>query len=144
MEKDKIILEMIKTVHLIKREIDNTISKGSTREISVPQTHVISFVYDRGKETDVFQKDIEDAFELHRSSVSLMISNMEKNGLIRREPVKEDARLRKIVLTEEAMEYRQETMGLIAEANENIMQNITAEEKEALLQILMKMRQNLK
>ncbi len=144
METDKATLEMIKTVHLIKREIDNVISGGISRGISVPQAHVISFVYERRQEADVFQKDIEEAFELHRSSVSLMISNMEKNGLIRREPVKEDARLRKIVLTEEALQYRKETMELIAKANGNIMQNITEEEKQALIQILMKVQQNLK
>lgn len=144
MGKDKVTLELIKTVHLIKREIDGAISSGINKEISVPQAHVISFVYERAKEVDVFQKDIEEAFELHRSSVSLMISNMEKNGLIRRVPVKEDARLRKIVLTEEALKYRKEAMELIAQANRHIMENITEEEKHILLEVLMKMQQNLK
>ncbi|WP_317853692.1 MarR family winged helix-turn-helix transcriptional regulator [Chakrabartyella piscis] len=144
MENKKTTLEMIKTVHLAKREIDNVLSKGMNKEVSVPQAHVISFVFDRSKADDVFQKDIEEAFELHRSSVSLMISNMEKNGLIKREPVKEDARLRKIVLTEKALQQQAETERLIAKANEKILENITVEEEAALIHILKKIQRNLK
>ena len=48
-----------------------------------------------GKEKDIFQKDLEKEFDLKRSSVSLLLNNMEKSDLIQRVPVAEDARLKK-------------------------------------------------
>ena len=56
-----------------------------------------------GKEKDIFQKDLEKEFDLKRSSVSLLLNNMEKSDLIQRVPVAEDARLKKIILTEKAI-----------------------------------------
>ncbi|MDO7205446.1 helix-turn-helix domain-containing protein [Paraclostridium bifermentans] len=47
------------------------------------------------RDKDVFQKDLESVFDLKRSSISLMLNNMEKSGLIERMLVKEDGRLKK-------------------------------------------------
>ena len=48
---------------------------------------------------DIYQKDIENDFCIRPSSVSKVIRLMETKGLIRREAVPSDARLKKLVLT---------------------------------------------
>lgn len=51
---------------------------------------------------DVFQKEIEEVFRIKRSSVTSVLQTMEKKGLLIRESVPEDARVKKLILTEEA------------------------------------------
>ena len=43
---------------------------------------MIDFISMEGKDRDIFQKDLEKQFDLKRSSISLMLNNMEKNKLI--------------------------------------------------------------
>lgn len=50
---------------------------------------------------DVFQKNLEISFDIRPSSVSSILSLMEEKKLIKRVSVKNDARLRKIILTTE-------------------------------------------
>lgn len=48
---------------------------------------------------DIYQRDIENDFCIRRSTVSKVIRLMETKGLLRRETVPGDARLKKLVLT---------------------------------------------
>ena len=51
---------------------------------------------------DVFQKEIEEVFRIKRSSVTSVLQTLEKKGLLVRESIPEDARVKKLILTEEA------------------------------------------
>ena len=61
---------------------------------------ILAFLADH-KNQDIFQKDIEDAFCIRRSTVSKVIRLMEEKGFIERQSVDYDARLKKLVLTPE-------------------------------------------
>ena len=50
-----------------------------------------------------FQKDIEQRFAVGRSTVTNLIQLMEKKGFVKRESVKQDARLKKVILTEKGI-----------------------------------------
>lgn len=66
------------------------------------QLWTITFLYNN-RDIDVYQKDLEVAFGINRSTASQTIRAMEKRGLIERQSVPSDARLKKIVLTENAL-----------------------------------------
>ncbi len=51
---------------------------------------------------DIYQKDIETEFSVSRATASNMLAVMERKGLLQREAVAHDARLKKLVLTEKA------------------------------------------
>ena len=53
-------------------------------------------------DTETYQKDIEQEFKVSRATASNMLQLMERKGLIVRESVSRDARLKKISLTEKA------------------------------------------
>lgn len=144
MEFPDVTLEMIKTVHLFKRQVDGEISNAIDDTLTVSQAHLISFIHDYGKEHDVFQRDIEDEFELHRSSVSLMLTHMERNGLILRLHVRQDKRLNKIILTPKAEQYQKEIAQIIALSNQKVLKSISTEELQTVLSVLDKIRHNLK
>ena len=92
---------------------------------------------------DIFQKDIEMEFSIRRSTVTGIIKLLEKNELITRESVSYDARLKKLVLTEKAIELHHEIMSEIYKVEDRLTEGITSEEKEVFLKVVEKMKQNL-
>ena len=65
------------------------------------QRWTLGFLRDHDGE-DIYQKDIETEFSVSRATASNMLAVMERKGLVRREAVEHDARLKKLVLTEKA------------------------------------------
>lgn len=91
----------------------------------------------------VYQKDLEKAFNVTRSTASKVLTLMEKKGFIRRQAVESDARLRQIVLTEKA-----EKIAAVMEEKHREMENrltrgFSPEEKEQLTGYLNRILVNL-
>ena len=74
---------------------------------------------------------------------SLLLNNMEKSDLIQRVPVAEDARLKKIILTEKAMILNQNISMAINSVENKLSENITLEEINVFYRVLDKIRNNL-
>ena len=64
---------------------------------------IMRYLYENRKK-DIFQKDIEKFFSIGRSTVTNIIQILEKKGYVRRESVEYDARLKKVILTEQGIE----------------------------------------
>ena len=124
----------------IKREIDQIACKHGLTGI---QSFFLKCIYDNVENGDVFQKDLEKEFDLKRSSVSLLLNNMEKSDLIQRVPVAEDARLKKIILTEKAMILNEKISMAINSVENKLSENITLEEINVFYRVLDKIRNNL-
>ena len=140
--KSKLGLHIDKINRIISRKIDATVIRSIDGKITLSQAYVIDFISDNSSR-DIFQKDIEKEFDLNRSSVSLMLNNMEKNDLIKRVPVAEDARLKKIVLTEKSIELSKEISDAIDSGENQLAKGITPEEIEVFYKVLGKIRNNL-
>lgn len=106
------------------------------------QTLVIRYLSDR-TDRDVFQRDFETDFHVSRATISNTLSLMEKRGLIRRESVAHDARLKKLTLTEQGRAIHARATAAIAEINDCLENALTTEEKEVLLRSLDKMEHAL-
>jgi len=72
-----------------------------------------------------------------------MLKLMETNGLITKEPVPYDARLKKIVLTDKAIEIHNQIEQNINNLEESISRGITPEETEIFYKVLDKIKANL-
>ena len=72
-----------------------------------------------------------------------MLKLMETNGLIEKEPVPYDARLKKIVLTDKAIEIHNQIEQNINKLEESISRGITPEETEIFYKVLDKIKANL-
>ena len=92
---------------------------------------------------DVFQRDLEKKFNLRRSSATAVLQMLERNGLIVREPVASDARLKKLVITAEGEELCRIIHDDIEETERRLVQGLTQAELQALQSILPKLRDNL-
>ena len=136
--------ELGRNVHMLSRLLKrNTDIEVTKYGITGVQSAMIGFIYEETRKKDVFAKDIEKAFDLRRASSAGLIQNMEKNGLIKREMVGNDARLKKIVLTEKALELRRKLDKSIKNMEKKMLEGLTKEEVEKYLELPKKMAKNL-
>ena len=142
-EKLKLGLDISKINHIISRKMDTSVISAIDDNLTISHAYVIDFICNEGKDKDVFQKDLESVFDLKRSSISLMLNNMEKNGLIERMLVKEDGRLKKIVLTEKSIKIYEKISDAIDLIENKLSENITEEEVKIFQNVLNKIRNSL-
>lgn len=81
----------------------------------------------------VFQREIEDIFRIKRSSVTSVLQTLEKKGLIIRESIPEDARVKKLVLTEEAKKMQVCTYHALGNMEREMRSLFTEEEFKQFL-----------
>ncbi|CEP81940.1 MarR family transcriptional regulator [Paraclostridium sordellii] len=141
--KLKLGLDISKINHIISRKMDASVINAIDDNLTISQAYVIDFISIEGKNKEIFQKDLEREFDLKRSSVSLMLNNMEKSELIERVPVTEDARLKKIVLTEKSKKIYEKISIAIDSIENRLSEDITQEEIEVFQRVLEKIRNNL-
>ena len=106
------------------------------------QRWVIGYLSSHEKE-DIYQKDIEAAFSISRATASNMLSTMERYELIQRVTVEHDARLRKIVLTDKAVEMLRKASDDVQEMEARLLHGMTEEEIAQLNRLLGRMMENL-
>ena len=141
--KLKLGLNIEKIDHIISRKIDSAVIKAIGNNLSVSQAYVIDFIAMEAKSREIFQKDIEKEFDLKRSSVSLMLNNMEKNDLIKRVSVSEDARLKQIILTDKSIKIHEKISTAIYSVENTLVEDLTPEEIKIFLGVIDKMRNSL-
>lgn len=141
--KLKLGLDIGRINHIISRKVDAAVIKAIDDNLTVSQAYAIDFIILEGKNKDIFQKDLETGLDLKRSSISLMLNNMEKSGLIERVLVSEDARLKKLVLTEKSHKLYEKISIAINSVENRLSQEITEDELEVFYNVLDKIRRNL-
>lgn len=122
----------------IRRKLDSLSSKGN---FSGAQGKVLHFIL--AQSSDMFQKDIEDEFSLRPSSATELLKQMEKGGLIRREPVDYDGRLKRITVTEKALGYREQVVRNLADMEEELLRGVSREELNIFFKVVEQMLDNL-
>lgn len=81
----------------------------------------------------VFQREIEEIFRIKRSSVTSVLQTLEKKGLIVRESIPEDARVKKLALTEEARKMQVSTYHVIGDMERDMRSLFSEEEFQRFL-----------
>lgn len=143
MEKKYVGMEIRALDNLIKRFIDNSINKERLVQVTGSNGWIIGYLWDN-KEKDLFQKDLESEFHITRSTTSKVVNLMVEKGLIRREEVKGDARLKKLVLTQKAVEMAKEMEEGHERIERQIIKGFTKEELKQFYSYLDRLKQNVK
>lgn len=103
---------------------------------------LIGFLYDN-RDQDIFQRDLQQQFSVRRSTMTGILQTMERDGMITRRPVAWDARLKKIELTEKAIERQEKFQQTIAAIEARLSAGLTPEEKETFIGLCEKIRMSL-
>ena len=92
---------------------------------------------------DIFQRDIEEAFNITRSSVTGIVKLMEEKGYLTRQSVQGDARLKKLSLTPKGLEHHQRAMTAIEQVEAAALRDFTPEEIDLFHTLCTRIRNNL-
>ncbi|MDF2872475.1 MAG: hypothetical protein K0R05_4050 [Anaerocolumna sp.] len=118
---------------------ENLVKHGITFE----QVRVMRFLDSYSSDNAANQKDVEIMFELKRSSVTNILQNMEKNGLVTRSGDALDGRIKKVWLTDKGKDLYRHLRSYLVTLEEVIVQGMTEDEKEMFRLLLKKSIQNV-
>ena len=128
-----------KKIRIISNQIRRKAEKETAKlgiDLPSTQARMIGYIYRESKKRDIFQKDVEDEFDIRRSSATNILQLLEKGGYIERVSVAEDARLKKIVITDKGIEIHEVVYEGIMQLEECLASIYTDEEFELLFQLL--------
>lgn len=126
--------------NLIRRHF-STFSFHDT--LSPAQGKMLHFILARSMDTDVFQKDVEEEYSLRPPTATKILKDMEKNGLIRRETVPYDARLKRIVVTEKGLQYQGMIRESLEETERRLTEGITEDDLATFFRVISRMIRNM-
>lgn len=124
----------------IKRYIDRHTSECGLTGV---QGRILHFILVKSSQDEVFQKDIEEEFNLRRSTATGILQLMEKNGVLRREKVPYDARLKSLIPTSKALELKKKVDMDIQNLEELLRKNIDPEKMDIFFKVMEQMSKNL-
>lgn len=125
------------------RRLDGEVWDIGEKTPSSAQKHTIVYLYEHQSDGDLFQRDIEGFLSIQRPTATRMLNHMEANGLIKRESVEYDGRLKKITLTQKAINLYNDIFNEINRVEEYMTRGLTDKEKDDFLCIARKIRKNL-
>ena len=138
--KREVTFAMRKIINLMRRLGD----PGQMRDerITPMQGRVIGYLKHHPAEM-AYQRDLEREFQIRRSTASAILQTMERDGLIRREPVPQDARLKKLVLTARAEAFSEHFRSEMARAEALITRGVSPEDLDTFFRVMEQFEQNL-
>lgn len=142
MNNRRIGFEIHRSSRLVKRYLDNDATKLYIDKLTGTHGWAIGYLH-QNSDRDIFQKDFEQEFNIRPSTASNILSLIEKNGLITRESVPYDARLKKIVLTQKAIDIHQIIENSFEKLEDKLKDGISQEELEIFFKVIDKINNNI-
>lgn len=146
-KRAKVTMELQGLAHGMKRHIESLVEDGVTqtapaKTISGANVFILLYLYDN-QDRDVFQKDLEERLNVRRSTISKVLKTMEDKGMIQREAVEQDARLKKILITKESRKRIEEFKKKYKTVESTLFSNFSVEELDQFIYLLHKAKQNI-
>lgn len=92
---------------------------------------------------DHFQRDVETRFRFRRSTATGILQLMERRGLLVREPVDYDARLKRLVLTDKARALHQQIHEKLSRTEQVMREGIDEQDLAVWFRVTGQIRANL-
>lgn len=119
----------------IKAIIRNTVPDSPRAPQSQLQGGIMGYLYHH-QEHPVYQRDLEKEFRISRATATNTLQVMEKNGLIVRKALDRDARLKRISMTEEAMQGQRQVEERMQDMEQRMIRGLSTREEAELHRML--------
>ena len=103
-----------------------------------------SVLYHLWKEDGKSQQELCNATFRDKPSITRLVDNLEKLGLVKRVASENDRRINKVYLTKQALKLQDETMALAEETLNEALEGVPAEHVNLCKEVLQKVYDNLK
>jgi DNA-binding MarR family transcriptional regulator len=135
-------MELRSLTHTIRRAFEGLSNFQQVQNMTGTNSWIIAHLAEN-KDKDIFQKDLEKQFCITRATASKVITLMEQKGLIKRETVPYDARLKKIVLTEIALDMHKVILSDVNQIEDALVKDFTEEEITQFFDYIQRMKKNI-
>ncbi len=140
-KEDSICFNLKRVNHIVERGIHTSLAAAGFDEVTNMHGWILGFLYN--SEAPVYQRDVEMYFSIGRSTVTNILQLMEKKGYLTRTTDENDARLKRLELTELGKKVHLDTIAVIDFAHAAMEDGITDEERRICLAVFKKIRQNV-
>lgn len=113
------------------------------KNVTHQQGKILCYINDKSMVRDVFQNELEEVFQIRRSSITSLLNNLEKKELILREECWEDRRIKKLILTPSAKNNIAEIKQVLSSIENKLVEGMSAEEKALFANLLHRGLKNL-
>ena len=145
MQKDCIGNDVRILSHQIHRWIENSPNKKKVDSVTGANAWIIGYISEKTKNNeDVFQRDLEKNFEITRSTASKVVNLMVEKGMVERQSVPWDARLKKLVLTDRGREIDKLMENEFITVEQTLAQGFSEQELEKFFEYMHRMQKNMK
>ena len=125
---------------MLKRRLNVTLQGLG---ITAIQSRVMFYIMDHCPAGPVFQRDVEQAFSLSRSTATGILQQLEEKGLLRRESVPSDARLKNLLPTPRAAELDAEVRACLRQSEAVLTRGLSDGQVQLFKETLATMAANL-
>ncbi len=134
-------LELVGLSNLLRRTAQQFLTADGSRLTSM-QMMVLGYL-DEHRNQDIFQKDIERVFQIRRSTATGVLQVMERERYIVRGPMPNDARLKKLMLTDRGETICSAARRQMELTEARIRRGMSERELETLIALIDRIRENL-
>ena len=138
----KIGIDIHRLDNRIRRYVQRSVTQYEMEAVSGTNGRIVRF-FSEHADRDVYQKDLESEFGITRSTASRVLRLMEQKGLVERQSVPHDARLKKLLLTERSRKLVQQMCQTGTTVDTRLLSGFSPQEVQTLYGFLDRMFQNL-
>ena len=107
------------------------------------QSRVMYYILAKYADGPVYQRDVENAFGLSRSTATGILQLMERDGLILRESVARDARLKSLIPTDKAVRLGEQIKNSLYQTEECLTRGLSDTQLTLFMETAAQMCANL-
>lgn len=134
--------QMRRVNNLIGRKINTYRRANGVEDVTPMHGWILRYLY-KNRDREIFQRDIEREFSITRSTVTNILQLMERKGYILRESVPQDARLKRLVLTDAGAQANEKVLLSLRQTDAFVEGLLTEEEREEMMRLLGKLYEGL-
>lgn len=134
MQKDRVAILIKKTAVMIDKLSNQVLSPYN---LSYTQYKIMMMLY-RNEDRTIRQTDIEDFFSFTNPTVTGIVKNLERNGMVERIKNPEDGRSKLLCLTDKAYKLRDELIVLGEKLEKQVTEELTEDESILICELLKK------
>ena len=142
--EDKNIFNSIKELEkgIVRKIMSETSHDEMYSKPSIAQMQIIKYILKNDGKI-IYQRDLEEVFNLRRATISGILKTMEKNNVIIRVCDPNDARGKIVILSDDAKKLFKEKETLFKKIETVLKKDISKEELEIFYKVILKMRDNI-
>lgn len=125
---------------LLRRRLNATLQGLG---ITAIQSRVIFYILENSPRQPVYQRDIENVFRLSRSTATGILQQLERKGILVRESVAQDARLKSLVPTAAAVELNEQVRACLRQTETLLTHGLSEGQVQLFYETAAAMARNL-